>query len=477
MKKTLDIAVVGSGPNGLTAANRLASAGHRVVVYEKFTVPGGAARSEALFGPGSVVDVGAAAHPFGIRSTAFNSLQLENWGVEWTHPEYSLAHPFEDSKAAFLKYGVNATSTDLGVDSQAWANLHAGVANNLDNILPDILSPMTKFPSHPVSLLRLGVPGVFSAQNIARYLFKTPEAKALFAGSALHSMMPLNQPLSGAFGILFSALGMTTGWPIARGGTQVIVDALVARLHSLGGEIVCNTNIKDIKFLKRFNAVLFDVMPRDLSSIADDVLDPAYNTKLLRWKPGIGVSKVDSLLNSSVKWLDPRVTKAGTVHVGGTLEELDLAERSIHAGVMPERPYVMVCQQNEFDSARLQNRSGNIIWTYAHVPFGHNLDVQESIINQIERFAPGFSSQIMSISVSKPLRLQRDNPNLFGGDISGGALTGCQQLFRPTVSFHPYRCRAKGFYLCSSATPPGAGVHGMNGWNAAGQLLSDYRGQ
>jgi phytoene dehydrogenase-like protein len=471
----LRVAVVGSGPNGLTAAARLAAVGHRVVVFEGQEDPGGSARSMPLLGEGSVVDVGAAAHPFGIRSPAFEQLKLEHWGIEWVHPDCPLAHPFEDGEAALLRGSLSQTSEALGVDSGMWGRVHRGVYHRIDNVLADVLTPMMRTPRHPLSLFQLGKFGFLSASFLARRLFKTDEARALFAGSALHSMLPLDSPLSGAFGILFGALGMNGGWPMARGGSQSIVDALIRRFESDGGEVVCNRPIHDMRWLSGFDAVIFDVMPRDLLRIAGSRITPHYAKPLSRWRHGIGVSKVDFLLDGPIPWSDPQVCRAGTVHIGGDLQELERAESDVHRGVMPSHPFVMVCQQHQVDPTRLEGESGNIVWTYAHVPYGYNGDVKNAIENQIERFAPGFKKQVVKTAAAKPQILSNMNPNLHGGDIAGGSLGGLQQVFRPRFGLHPYRCSRRGIYLCSSATPPGAGVHGMNGWNAAGQLLADFR--
>lgn len=428
-----------------------------------------------LLGEGSVVDVGAAAHPFGIRSPAFEHLKLEHWGIERVHPGYPLAHPFQGNKAALLRDSLFQTSEALGADAEMWNRVHRGVYDQIDNVLADVLTPMTRTPRHPMALFQLGKYGFLSASFLARRLFKTDEARALFAGSALHSMQPLGSPLSGTFGILFGALGMNGGWPMARGGSQSIVDALIRRFESDGGELVCNRPIHDIRYLSGFDAVIFDVMPRDLLRIAGNRITSHYVKPLSRWRHGIGVSKVYFLLDGPIPWSDSQVCRAGTVHVGGDLQELEKAESDVHQGVMPSHPFVMVCQQHQADPTRLEGESGNIVWSYAHVPFGYNGDAKKAIENQIERFAPGFKRQIVETAVAKPQTLSEMNPNLYGGDIAGGSLGGFQQVFRPRFGLHPYRYSKRSIYLCSSATPPGAGVHGMNGWNAAGQLLADFR--
>ena len=465
--------VVGGGPNGLTAAALLAKRGVEVTVYERDPQVGGAARSAELFGPGYVSDLGAAAHPFGIASPAFRELELEQNGLEWVHPVIPMAHPLPGGRAAMLHRDIELTVGELGVDGPAWRRLHEHFSRHPIETVENAMGPLLRIPPHPVDMVRLGLPGALPAATLAGLLFRSGAAKALFAGSSAHPTLPLTRPLTAAFGIAFGALGHSTGWPVARGGSWTIVEALAKVLVDNGGRIETNSEILDLRDLPSADAVLLDLTPKQILKIAPDQLESRYAAHLARWKYGVGVHKIDYLLDGSVPWADARVSGAGTVHVGGTMGEIVAAERAVNRGRMPDRPFVMVTQQSNADPSR--TRAGKqVLWTYAHVPNGTAHDVRPLLEAQIERFAPGFGDVILERREWSPSALETWNPNLVGGDIGGGTLAGTQQLFRPAPTLHPYRAGRRGLYVCSSSTPPGGGVHGMPGMHAARAVLRDW---
>ena len=454
--------VVGSGPNGLTAAARLATRGWRVEVRERASEIGGAASTQ-LLDDDSVIDLGSACHPFGAASPAFRALRLEDYGVRWLRAPYEMAHPL-DGGAAVLSGSLAETVTALRRDECAWLRLHRPVVERVDDILADVLAPMPRWPKHPVSLARFGARGVLPAATLGRAVFRTEEARALFAGSATHAITSPSKPFTGAFGLLFGALGMTRGWPVAEGGSGAITAALRRVVEQHGGVVRCG---EEVTRLPDANAVILNLTPAQVLRIDGAGLPANRKTSMRRWRYGPGVHKVDFVLDAPVPWADPRVGRAATVHVGGAVDEIVRAERDVARGVLPDRPFVMVSQQYAADPSR-----GLVLWTYAHVPHGyrerHPGEVEERITQQIERFAPGFSNVVRTTVTTSPQALEEWNPNLVGGDIAGGAMDGVQLLLR-----QPRRLR-KGLYLASSSTAPGAGVHGMPGWWAAEAAMRDF---
>ncbi|WP_083091530.1 MULTISPECIES: phytoene desaturase family protein [Rothia] len=467
------VAVVGAGPNGLSAACRLAQAGLNVTVYERSSVAGGSCRSVDLFGNGSVVDLGAAAHPFGVASPAFKTLKLEAHGLEWIHPKYPMAHPFAGEPAALLHQDIEATAQYLGRDYINWKNLHAPFSNYPEGIGLNLMNPLLKWPNNPILMAKFGAKAIWSAKSVANTFFHSEQARALFAGSSLHSTLPPSYISTSAFGIVFGVLGMTTGWPVAKGGSQSIINALLEVLHLSGGRVQYNSEILNIRDISDNDIIVFDLVPSRILGIEGIEISEQYKRQLKKWRHKSGVYKVDYLLDGPIPWEDSRVNQAGTVHVGGSLEEMNNAEKTVAKGKVPSNPFVMLAQQQNADLSRSARNGENIIWTYAHVPNGCSQDIRPLIEGQIERFAPGFRERIITAVEHTPHDLERWNPNLIGGDIGGGALDGTQQIFRPIAGRQPYRLLKNRIYICSSSTPPGGGVHGMGGWHAAEAVLTD----
>ena len=464
--------VVGAGPNGLAAAARLAGQGFEVGVYEGAAHVGGAARSAPALGEGTMVDLGAAAHPFGFGSPAFLDLALERHGLQWLHHRYPMADPLDGAPSAVLHQDLEATAAELGVDAAMWRRIHAPVVRHPFRSLENVTGPLLRVPPHPVLMAGFGLRALWPAGPAARLLLRTEAARALFAGSAAHSMLPLHHPFTAGFGVLFGGLGQSIGWPVARGGTGGIVDALVGRLRDLGVVIHTNSPVQDLRELPAADAVLLDLTPRQVLGLAGTGISARYAGHLRRWKYGTGAFKVDYLLEGPIPWRDPRTAHAGTVHLGGTLAELAAGERMLGRGQMPRRPFTMLAQPSAVDETRAP-AGQHVIWSYAHVPNGYDGDAGALVDAQIERFAPGFAQRILRRLETPPRALEDWNPNLVGGDIGGGSLRGMQQVLRPAPTLRPYRAGAPGLYICSSSTPPGGGVHGMAGWHAAAAVLRD----
>jgi phytoene dehydrogenase-like protein len=468
--------VVGSGPNGLTAAAVLARAGWEVDVYERHSAPGGASASADVLGPGTVVDLGAAGHPFGVASPVFRDLDLTAHGVEWLHSDYPMAHPLDGRPAAILHRTLEATAHELGQDGKAWTRLHAPLVEDIDAHLENILGPsLVRLPRHPVSMARFGVRALWPAGAVGRAVFRDETARSLFASSSIHAILPPTHLFTAAFGLIFGALGMTRGWPVAKGGSGAITAALASVLAAHGGRIHLDHEVTDLREFGEADAILLDLTPRQLLALEGADLTDRYATHMRRWRYGTGVSKVDYLLDGPIPWTDSRVAGAGTVHVTGTLAELEHAEREAKAGRMPDQPFVMVCQQQAADPSRATGEAAGktVVWTYAHVPGGYDAPVEHLIADQIERFAPGFRDRIVHRVATTPSALESWNPNLIGGDVAGGSMGGLQQVLRPAPVLSPHRTGTPGLYLASSSTPPGGGVHGMAGMHAARAALAD----
>jgi len=468
---TYDAVVVGAGPNGLAAAIELARNGCSVAVIEANDRVGGGARSGELTLPGFVHDLGSAIHPLGFASPFFRSLPLGEHGLEWVHPAAPLAHPFDDGTATVLEYSVEETAGALGVDAEAYRRLMRDVAEDVDRIAASFLG-RPRVPRHPLALLSTGLRAVGSARGLAERLFAGEKARGLFAGNAAHSFLPLERRPAALFGFVNCVLGHARGygWPFPKGGSQEISDALASYLLSLGGEISTGVRVTNVDEVPRTRAVLFDVTPRQLLSIAGENFTDRYRHALERYRYGPGVFKVDFALDGPIPWKAEECLRAGTVHLGGTLEEIAAGEAAIWRGEHPERPFVLLAQQSLFDPTRAPDGK-HTVWAYCHVPNGSEVDMSARIEAQIERFAPGFTDRILAKSAMDCTDLERTDANLVGGDITGGAMDLRGLLARPALRISPYLTPAKGLYLCSSSTPPGAGVHGMCGYFAARAAL------
>ena len=465
-----DAIVVGSGPNGLAAAIVLARARRDVLVLEARDTVGGGMRTEELTLPGFRHDTCSAIHPLGLASPFFRSVPLEQHGVEWIHPDAPLAHPLDDGTGVVLERSVDETAEGLGVDGDAWARSVGSLAAKADDLVGDVLSPIRP-PRHPLAMAGFGLKAIRSAAGFARSAFDGDRARALFAGNAAHAMLPLESTGSASFGLVLAMLGHAVGWPLPRGGSQALADALASYLRTLGGELETGRPVASLAELDA-RTVLLDVSPRQLLALAGDRIDGRYRRALERFRYGPGVVKLDYALSGPVPWRAAECARAATVHVGGTLEEIAAAERAVARGARPERPYVLVAQQSLFDDTRAP-AGKHTLWAYTHVPNGldDTVAVVDAIEGQLERFAPGFRDVVLERSVLGPRELEARNSNYVGGDINGGSADLRQLFLRPVASPTPWRTPLDGVYLCSASTPPGGGVHGMCGYHAARAAL------
>ncbi len=466
-----DAVIIGSGPNGLASAITLARAGKSTLVIEAESTIGGGTRSSELTLPGFTHDICSAIHPLAVGSPFFATLPLEEHGVEWIHPPSPLAHPFDDGSAAVLERSVEETGKILGEDSHSYRKLMQPLADHWTALAEELLAPPHLF-RHPVVLGKFGLNAIYSAWALARRRFAGDHARGLFAGLSAHSILPLEYFMTASFGMLLGASGHAVGWPFPRGGAQMIADAMQSILKSLGGEIETDRRVDSIEDLPPARAYLFDVTPRQFLRIAGNRLPHRYRRRLEGFRYGPGVFKIDCALSGPIPWKAEACRRAATVHLGPTLEEICASEAGVWRGEPPERPFVLVAQHTLFDTTRAPEGK-HTLWAYCHVPNGSTFDMTERIEAQIERFAPGFRDLIIARSVLTPEQLERHNANYIGGDISGGANDFPQLLARPLISLNPYSTPAKGVYLCSSSTPPGAGVHGMCGYFAARKALED----
>ncbi len=465
-----DAIVVGSGPNGLSAAIALAQAGRSVLVLEGADQPGGGTRTEPLTLPGFTHDVCSAVHPFGVASPFFRALPLAAHGLEWIQPPAAVAHPFDDGSAALLERSTQVTAAGLGADGPAYRALMDPFVERWQDLYPDVLGPLLRLPRHPLLLARFGPRALPPAAWLARRLFKGERAQALFAGIAAHATLPLNRPPSAAFGLMLGVAGHAVGWPVPRGGSASIAAALISYLRSLGGEVKLQTPVASLDVLPPARAILLDVTPRQFLRLAGARLPCLYRKQLEWFRPGLGTFKVDWALSGPIPWRAPECARAATVHLGATLEEMEAGRQDNWRGRPAARPYVILAQPSLFDPTRAP-AGKHVAWGYCHLPLGDSTDMTERIEDQIERFAPGFRERILARHVMGPAALEHHNPNLIGGDINGGEATLRQMVFRPAVRLDPYRTPLPHVFLCSSSTPPGGGVHGMCGYHAARSVL------
>lgn len=458
-----DAVVVGAGPNGLAAAAELTRRGRHVLVVEQADAIGGGTRTEELTLPGYLHDVCSAIHPLGVASPFFRSLDLD---VDWIHPTIPLAHPIGKGRAGVLFRDVGDTAAGLGSNADHYRRVMGPLVDSADDLVEDFLGPLSLVPRNPSSFIRLATRGALPAATIASG-FSSPEARGLFAGLAAHAIAPFGSPLTGGVALIFAVTGHAYGWPMVEGGSQRIAGALAKLVVDGGGEIETGRSVTSIAQLPESPTVILDVMPQAAARIAGVRLAPRQRRRYTDWKPGPAVFKVDWALDGPIPWADEWSSKAGTVHVGGTYEEVAAAEGTVHSGGHPERPFVLVAQQSLFDATRAP-KGKHTAWGYCHVPNGSDVDMTVAIEAQIERFAPGFKDLILKRSTMDSLAFERHNPNYIRGDIAGGGF-GFRKVFQ-LGSTAPYRI-ADGLFLCSSATPPGAGVHGMCGYYAAQAAL------
>jgi len=467
--KRYDAVVVGSGPNGLAAAVTLARAGRSVLVMEAAETIGGGCRTQPLTLPGYLHDVCSAVHPLAPPSPVLQALPLEDFGLRWIQPPIALAHPLLDGSAAVLRHSLVETAAGLGVDGAAYTRLMQPLVDAGDAIIEHILSPLS-LPRHPVKLARFGLRGVQSAQRLATQWFTQQRVRGMFAGLAAHATLPLDRPLTAAVGLMFAIAAHRGGWPMPAGGAQQIVIALRRYFESLGGEVVTSAPVCSLTDVPLARAILLDVSPRNLCRIAGDALPAAYRRKLQRFRHGPGVFKLDWALDGPIPWTSPLCKLAGTVHVGGTLDDVAAAEQAPWDGEVAEHPFLLVAQQSLFDASRAP-QGKHTGWAYCHVPHGSEVDMTERVEAQLERFAPGFRSLILQRQITSPGDLQQYNENYIGGDISGGVMDAWQLIARPVIGLNPYATPNPKLFLCSASTPPGPGVHGMCGFHAATAAL------
>ena len=465
-----DAVVVGSGPNGLAAAITLQRTGLSVLLIESRDTVGGGMRSADLTLPGYLSDVCSAIHPMAAGSPFFRELPLEKFGLEYIAPPVLAAHPFDNGEAAVLKHSLNDTAELLGADKDAYLDLIGEVVKTWPGIAKDVLGPL-HLPQHPFDMAKFGISALRSGEAIAKR-FKTPEAKGLFAGMSAHSLLPLDKPTTAAIALVLMANGHLKGWPLVKGGTQQFANALADYFTSLGGKIRTGWHIRNLKELPTAKAILFDVTPKQLLEIAGVSFSSFYKWQLKRYSYGMGVFKVDWALDGPVPFTAAACREAGTVHLGGTIEEIAQSEKLAAADRITDKPFVLLAQQSLFDNGRAPEGK-QVLWGYCHVPNGSNADRVIAMEKQVERFAPGFRDRILARHTYNTLQLEKYNPNYIGGDINGGMLDIWQLFTRPALRLSPYRTSAKGLYICSASTPPGGGVHGMCGYNAAKKALSD----
>jgi phytoene dehydrogenase-like protein len=463
----VDAVVVGGGPNGLAAAITLARGGRSVTLLEAAATVGGGARSAEVTLPGFVHDVCSAIHPFGRTSPFFAGLDLERHGLRWIEPPASVGHPLDDGSAVIVERDVDATAVQLGGDGDAYRRLFAPLVRNLDALLPDLLGPF-HVPLWPPRAIRLGLFGLLALQpaTLLARRFRDAPARALFAGAAAHSILRLSEPVSGAAALLMLASAHRDGWPFPAGGAGRISDALAAELLSLGGTIQTNRVVTRLADLPRHRVAVFDTSARGLLEIAGDRFSGRYQRALERFRYGAGVFKLDLAIEGGIPWRAEGLARVGTVHVGGSFEEIARSEADVANGRTPQRPFVLLAQQSLFDRSRAPD-GRNTVWAYCHVPNGSAVDMTEAILEQVERFAPGFRERILATTTTSPAALEAYDRNDIGGDITGGRHDLGQLFARPAWRLDPYSTPDPTIFLGSASTPPGGGVHGMSGFHAA----------
>lgn len=466
-----DAVIIGSGPNGLAAAIKLAQANLSVIILESKNTIGGGMRSAELTLPGYIHDVCSSIHPLGINSPFFSQLPLHKFGLEWIHPPASLAHPFDDGSTALMTNSIDDTASTLRSDADSYRKIINPIVNMWDKIKADLLGPL-KFPKHPYLFARFGLDALQSCKGFCNRHFNEKYAKGMFAGLSAHSFLPLSKLITVSFGLVLLITGHKTGWPIIKGGSQNLAKALQIYFLSIGGKIITDFPVNNISGVPKSRTVFFDLTPKQIIEIMGDKLPSAYKKSLQRYRYGSGVFKVDWAIEGNIPFINPVLQSAGVIHLGGTFDEIAAGENEVWNGRHPDKPFVLLSQQSVFDPSR-SPKGKNTIWGYCHVPNGSKVNMTEKIEKQIERFAPGFRERILSKHVMSTEDIHNYNPNYIGGDINGGIQDIWQLFTRPVISFSPYSMPVKGYYICSSSTPPGGGVHGMCGYHAARIALKD----
>jgi phytoene dehydrogenase-like protein len=467
-----DAVVVGGGPNGLAAAIVLARAGRSVELYEARDTVGGGCRSAQLTLPGVVHDVCSAIHPLGRSSPLFRELELERHGLEWIEPPIQIAHPLDDGRAALVHRDIGRTvaSFEDGADARTYRGWIGPMQGDWDLIVRELLGPLPVGAlRHPVALGRFGLPALLPVAAIVRR-FRSPAVRALLAGCGAHAFLPLTAPLTGGIGLSLLVSAHAVGWPIPRGGAQRIADALASVLREAGGRITTGVAVRDLRALPTHRAALLDLAPQGVLRLAGDRLGGLYAAQLRRFRHGPAAFKLDLVLDGPIPWRIPELSRAGTVHLGGTFEEVAASERAVARGRVHPRPFVLLSQPSSFDRSRAPDGQ-HVVWAYCHVPNGWDGDATEPILRQIERFAPGFRDRIVAQHVLRPADLAAYNANYIGGDINGGLMHWAQFFTRPAVRLDPYATPDPGIFVCSASTPPGGGVHGLCGMHAARSAL------
>ncbi|MEN4012112.1 MAG: NAD(P)/FAD-dependent oxidoreductase [Chloroflexota bacterium] len=474
MKSTWDAVIVGSGPNGLAAAIALAQAGWKTLVIEARDQPGGGTRTLELTLPGFRHDICAAVVPLAAASPFLSSLALERYGVDWLHSPAVLAHPLDDEPPVVVRRSIIETAASLGVDGGVYRRLAESLARDWLAVIDDLFGPLHLSLPNLAADVRFGSRALLPAHWLSRLAFRGERARALFAGMAAHSILPLERALTAAFGLALLATAHTVGWMLVRGGSQRLSEALTAHLASLGGSLQTGWMVRSLDELPPARVVLFDLSPRAVLEIAGNVLPRGYVKCLERYRYGPGVFKMDWALDAPIPWRDAACSQAATLHLGGSLAQIAAAERAVWRGEHPAQPFVLLSQPSLFDSSRAPHGK-HTAWAYCHVPNGSNVDCSAQIEAQVERFAPGFRQRVLARCAHTARQMEAYNPNYVGGDINTGVQDWRQFFTRPVLSVSPYRLPARGLYLCSSATPPGGGVHGLCGYHAAQAVLEDAR--
>lgn len=467
-----DAVVIGSGPNGLAAAITLAKKSLSVLVIESFHKPGGGMRTAELTLPGFKHDVCSAIHPLGYASPFFQTIPFNELGVEWIFPETPAAHLYSPDETILLNTSFEETASQFGSDTGKYINYIKPLTEIWDDIAPDLLGPLT-FPKHPFEALRFGLTAFHSAKGFAKKHFDDERAKALFTGVAAHAMVPLETVLTSSFGIILQVLAHKVNWPFPKGGSASITNALVKYFESLGGKIITNWKITSVEEIPSAKIVLFDLSPKQILDIMGDKLLVKYSNALKRYRGSAGIYKLDLALSEPVPWKNKKCLSTATLHIGGSMEDILHTEQKMWSNSLSDKPFILAAQQSLFDKTRAPEGK-HTLWAYCHVPRGSEEDMTDRIINRIEYFAPGIREIILASNSINCRQIERYNPNMTDGDIMGGIQDWRQMFTRPVMKLNPYRMPIKGYYICSSSTPPGGGVHGMCGYHSALTALKDY---